>query len=565
MPARIDWKAEDEQAWGEIQPEQETNPGGRRPGRRLRRTILALLLVVVLAAIAYWQVSRFLNNSGDEVEEALLASHALVLQAAADGDDDLLRGLIFDRLQEWTDAQALLVEEGLWLDRRPLDLYLGGGIAPAETEVTLDPALRQAVVTMTLPYQVGGNDPEAAAIRLRQVFFYRYEDERWLLNPPTAAFWGLRQEASGRYLTLSYPERDGELGRRLAADLEAVLGQACHTITMIDCPDDLHLAVDLVANPAVLAELADPAWQLAADWRISLPTPTLVGLPEDAAAYRALYRGYAQRVLARLIAGQTLASETKQPLLALTLMDRILQQLGLQARAESPGPLIFDGQAMAGRLEALWNSDAPLEEQLKREDVQTIGVLVDFLATVWSQTPETEMLRLLALSGSWQEWLQRLAPETGDDAFVDSWERYMAQVHPRQSTQSWPDEVVLLMCDLGVIGSASLYRYDPDAAVMSRVLSGREFIRMEPLPDGDGVLLTEQLLSQAGQRVYLWRNGRLSPYQAENDRPGSEDMWALQRTSQARPARQNDLAAVSGDGRWLAELGDGVLILSLLG
>ena len=289
------------------------------------------------------------------------------------------------------------------------------------------------------------------------------------------------------------------------------------------------------------------------------------GLPEDAAAYRALYRGYAQRVLARLIAGQTLASETKQPLLTLTLMDRILQQLGLQARAESPGPLIFDGQAMAGRLEALWNSDAPLEEQLKREDVQTIGVLVDFLATVWSQTPETEMLRLLALSGSWQEWLQRLAPETGDDAFVDSWERYMAQVHPRQSTQSWPDEVVLLMCDLGVIGSASLYRYDPDAAVMSKVLSGREFIRMEPLPDGDGVLLTEQLLSQAGQRVYLWRNGRLSPYQAENDRPGSEDMWALQRTSQARPARQNDLAAVSGDGRWLAELGDGVLILSLLG
>jgi hypothetical protein len=564
MPAEIDWKAEDEPSWGEIQPEQEPTPGGWRPGRRLRRILLALLVVAGLMALLTYQVGRFLDRSTGDVEAALLDSHALVLEAADNGDAGLLRGLILDRLQEWTDAEVLLAEAGLLLDRRPLDLYVANPAELAETQVSLDPSLSQAVLTMTVPYRVGVDQQGADQVRLHQVFSYYYQDERWLLNPPTAAFWGSREETGGRYLTLSYPERDADLGRRLAADLEAALGQACHTVAMIDCPDDLRLTVDLVADPAVLVALSDPAWQLASGRQITLPTPTLVGLPEGEAAYRALYRGYANRLVSRLIAEQTLPAGTEQPLLALALSGRILQQLGLQAGPEMAGPLIYDGRAMAIRLDSLWNGDALLAEQLKQGDAQTAGVLADFLATAWSSAPESEMLRLLAQSSSWQEWLQRLAPGASDRGFVEAWERFMAEAYPRQATQAWPDEVVLLMCDLGVIGSASLYRYDPAAALMSRILSGREFLRMEPLPGGDGVLLTEQLLSQDGQRTYVWRGGKLSPYEAENGQTGSGDSPAQQRPAQARPARQSELVAVSGDGQWLAEVSDGVLILSSL-
>ncbi len=563
MPAQIDWKAEDEQAWGEFEPDNGPAPGGRRPSRRLRLIVLAVVVVAGLATVAYWQVSRFLDSSASEVEEALLDSHALVMEAAANGDGDLVRDLILDRLEEWTEASVLLAEQGLWLDRQPLDLYLAESTSPPVTEVTLDPALDQAVVTMTVTYRVGANEAAADTVRLRQLFAYRYRDERWLLNPPTGAFWGSREATSGRYLTLSYPERDADLGRRLAADLEAALGQACHTVAMMDCGDDLHLVVDLLADPAVLVELADPAWQLSGGQSINLPTPTLVGLPEGESAYRAIYRGYAQRVVSRLVARQTMLAETTSPLVALALSERILQRLGLQAGTGTPGLIIYDGQTVVGRLETLWNNETPAAALQKQDAAQLNVILVDFLVERWSDIPETEMLRALAQSGSWQEWLRRLAPDKNDGMLHDAWENYIAEHNPRITAPAWPDELVLMMCDQGVIGSASLYQYDPTTKVITKVLSGREFIRMERLPDGNGVKLTEQLISQAGQRTYLWRDGRLSPYEGE-DGQLSGDISMLKRETWARPAQQNDRVALSGDGLWLAELGQGTLILSSL-
>jgi hypothetical protein len=312
-------------------------------------------------------------------------------------------------------------------------------------------------------------------------------------------------------------------------------------------------------------ELADPAWPLTGGLNVRLPTPTLVGLPEDEAAYRALYRGYAKNVVARLISEQTNLSQTGQPLLGLALVERILQQLGLQDQPSSLAEVNYDGEAAMALLELLWHSETPLTEQLQRTDRRMIATVVAFLATNWSdEVPEAEMIRLMVQSSRPEEWLQRLSPSSSTTAFLDAWQSFQAPGHQAAAAQSWPEEVVLFMCDQGVIGSASLYRYDPAAAVMAKVLSGREFIRMEALPGGDGVLLTEQLISEAGQQSYIWRDGQLAPYEAGSDQTKiSGEAIPDRRTGVlARTAQQNNLEALSSDGRWLAELGDGTLILS---
>lgn len=301
MPAQFDWKAEDEGNWGDFEPGKMPSTSGWRHSRRLRLLMLAAIATVLAAVIGARQIDRFLDGNADDIEQQLLAAHQLLVDAATSGDGDLVRELIYDRLQEWTDAQVHLVDEGLFLDRYPLELYLVGDAEAAATTVELDPALRQALIEMRVPYQVGNDGSGEDIVRLRHVFSYRLEDDLWLLNPPPAAFWGTRSTTSGRYLTLGYPERDAELGRRLAADLEGLIGQTCFEVEKINCPEGLHLEVNLVTDPAVLAELADPAWQLTGGRSVRLPTPTLVGLPDDEAAYRALYRAYAKLVVARLI------------------------------------------------------------------------------------------------------------------------------------------------------------------------------------------------------------------------------------------------------------------------
>lgn len=563
MPAGIDWKAEDDKDWDEFKPESGRSSGGwRGPGRRLRLIVLAIGVAAAVTAVAIWQINRFLDSSTEDVEQELLDGHGLVMEAGARGDGDLARDLILDRLREWTDAQILLVEQGLMLDRRPFGLYLADGEAATAIETEVDPSLREAIVTVTMRYRLGAASNEADSVRLQQTFSYRFEDDRWLLNPPTGEFWGNRLTTSGRYLTLSYPEKDAEIGQRLAADLEVILGQACHVIDQMNCQEEVHLPVDLTVDPADLIALADPTWQLHEAPSLRLPTPSLVGLPEDEAAYRALYRGYAQRIVARQIAMQTKLSENERPLASLALLNLILRQLGLIAHSEDSARPMITGEEFTHALDDLWENEETLEEKLTSDEMEAAEAIVAFLADAWSEVPATEMLRLLALSGTAEEWLHRLNPDGPESGLAAAWERYVADTYPAIGPEVWPEEVILLMCEQGIIGSANLYRYSPAEAILSIVSSGHEFIHMEPLPDGEGVLLAEQAVRQDEQRTYLWSNGRLRSYETVASPADVSNVPRNQWAAQASTARQSRLTATSSDGSWVAELDDEILLLT---
>ena len=562
MSSNFDWQAEDEKQWGEFAPEKGRPPGGRLPKRRLLIIGAALLIAVVTAVVVFNRFDQFLDDNAGNVEQDVLRGHNLIIGAAEDGDAELFGDLIFDRLQEWTDAQVLLVERGLLLDREPLNLHLPAGSSPVSTEVKLQPNLREAEVNADYEYRIGSGESGADTVILRQVFSYHLRDDQWLLNPPTGAFWGPWLSTSGRYLTLHYPQRDEQIGQRLAADLEALIGQTCHSVAELNCPADFHFQVELLADPAVLADISDPGWHLSGGRRVVLPTPTVTGLPVDESGYRVLYRAYAQRIAARLVTEQTGLAQNQQAVIGTAILDLVLARLGLLTWPFAPDATPADSDLLLNRARTLWNSDETLQELPDDNDMQPAYALVDFVANEWSAVPAADMLRLLAQASDLQAWLVMLRPAATEHSLSEAYQRYATETRPAVALDAWPDEVVLMMCDQGVVGSANLYQYDPVLELLSIEASGREFIHMEPLPNGDGVVLTELLIRQDGQRTYLWQAGRMAPYEPGTDELGVSESGDSKRSASGRPARQNQISAWSSDGRWLAELGDGFLILS---
>jgi hypothetical protein len=55
-------------------------------------------------------------------------------------------------------------------------------------------------------------------------------------------------------------------------------------------------------------------------------------------------------------------------------------------------------------------------------DGEIARAVAEYLASGWSEVPETEMLRALGRSGSFQEWLQSLAPDAAPGSFEEAWD-----------------------------------------------------------------------------------------------------------------------------------------------
>jgi hypothetical protein len=69
-------------------------------------------------------------------------------------------------------------------------------------------------------------------------------------------------------------------------DLDEKLAEICRTFSALNCPDDFHLRVRLVSDSQTLFGVTHSTYALEQGTQISLPTPTLVGLPQDESGFR---------------------------------------------------------------------------------------------------------------------------------------------------------------------------------------------------------------------------------------------------------------------------------------
>ncbi len=319
-------------------------PDASRSRRNRRAMLLIALALFLIAAGAILAINKRIDDTARPIEKDVLFAHRTVQLAIQQGDSSLFASLLAERTWSWGVAQQDLFVRGLLGDRSPWGLQ-AQSMDPVKTEVHLAPSLTQAEVVSERVYIAPTGNGQKDTLHLRQTSVYRFEDDRWLFAPSDEDFWGEQLTHAGRFLTLTFPERDEAIARRLAGDLDATLEAVCRALTDALCPLQ-HVTVRLdsavTSLKDVFAGQSDPFFgigQSSPGKLINLPTPTLVGLPLDDDGYRALVQGYAAQIAQAMMFSSGIASQGDWQLARFYqgLLNRELIRQGLR-----PWPLIED-------------------------------------------------------------------------------------------------------------------------------------------------------------------------------------------------------------------------------
>ncbi|GIK56769.1 MAG: hypothetical protein BroJett015_24320 [Chloroflexota bacterium] len=341
------------------------------PSSRFRfkaRGLLALaalaLLVVVGMGLAYRQVNVQVTAVTHSREEEIRAADRLLVETAVAGDNDLFTAFL-SRSPEWTDAQIRLQTRGSLFDRPPMGLWLDtradlfAGEFLSATQFILAPDLNSAELRMAMPYVTLDEAGQMQPLLLQRTAVYRRQANGWLLAEPDKTFWGDYVHEERPYLDLITPTRDREIAIRLADDLSDWINRVCNDM---NCPNQFALQLRLSNNPNSLLDIYSPI-RLSTTYlggqqttHLSLPTPTLVGLPLDESGYQVLLRGYATHLAQVLL--NAYAFEPQSPALVGSFigspdMDGMLAAWGLftpwptgynPVRAAKPPPIPLPDQ-----------------------------------------------------------------------------------------------------------------------------------------------------------------------------------------------------------------------------
>lgn len=409
MSTDFSWHTEEDGRW-----EDDPLPSTAEQPARRRWPVLLLLLAgsLLLGGYLYQQFNQRIETTTDTANDDLMASFIFVQNLHRPSDVELLTNFLSGRDEEWARAQERLLEQGLLFGRPYLGLHDAHGEVTGDNveAVTISPTLMKAEINTNRAYFVDVGNGLTETIQLRQTAVYRLGTTRWLYAPPEPDFWGPTITMRGQYVTVTYPQRDADLVRSLALRFDSKLAVVCNQPALA-CPDDLHLKLNLSTNPGSLEQEREHLLWHNFDDSLTLPAPTLVGLPVDEAGYNALYRGYASPLVIRAITEAVQWPCCERSPVFEALVAKQLQQLGLQ-----PWPLTAADYKML-TTEALFLThlnDVLLYGPDQAAPVQstTAHALVDFLVEELTAVPIGTLQHDFIQSGRedvWG-WLRSYAP-----------------------------------------------------------------------------------------------------------------------------------------------------------
>ncbi|MEZ4593516.1 MAG: hypothetical protein R3D55_20595 [Chloroflexota bacterium] len=524
----FDWQTEedgdwDDQTW-QAQPETAVSP--KRPWRTI---ILILVLLSVAGGIIYQQVNNRLEETTAAVETDLFAAHNLLSRAAANQDGELGKAVLSGRDMGWSQVQTALLNEGLFYENPTFGLTLANSetaFAPLFREderfieLILDPDLSGATLRYARDYLAFTGDG-VQTVTLAQTAVYRRGETRWLLSPPLEAFWGEWDEEAGALVTYQFPARDAELVKQLIPDLNDLLTETCAALPELDCETPIQLRFD--TNPESLLEAADPANLYLDELELSLPTPTLVGLPINRDGYDALLYAYGTKLVAALLAESAAYNCCNHAPLFQTLLLFQLSELGMAewpVTQETQKALATTG-VHTELLFPYWGSSDFADAQ-DEFGGQLLG-FVDFLFNRYApQLTALELMSQMNENRTFQSWLggmQGAAQErliNGDNSFSRDWWFYTLTQSEITAVSQQPIPLPAQDLQVGCLNyggsfdnnsQTTLYRYDlgRDSWQEELAYSGLSFFN--PLPQDNGVVLQLVAISETQfWQTLLWQN-----------------------------------------------------------
>lgn len=297
MKTHYSWETEEETEWtAEDQPDP---PDRSRAGSP--RILLGLVLATAIAfAALFIYFDRRLEANEESVRQDVLAAHRTWEQAVAGNDLELLTSLLGRDDPDWYLSQRRLLMAGRATSRD------GFGLSPGpepndSPRVELDANWRRAEVTFPRQYVLGTGEGQTEIINLTQTQLFQARGSSWQVIAPTDAFWGNEERRETEHLIVSFPGRDEALIERLAGDLEREIDAACGQNPVArECSAAWRTRIVFETDPESLLALDDVVTPVIQGHAFVLPAPSLVGLPSDETAYRAVYAGYTDRIMATL-------------------------------------------------------------------------------------------------------------------------------------------------------------------------------------------------------------------------------------------------------------------------
>ncbi len=238
----------------------------------------------------------------------------------------------------------------------------------------------------------------------------------------------------------------------------------CETFPDLNCTDDFHLRLLLTRNPKRFFTLQDLETIITTENQLSLPSPTLVGLPLDEAGYQIILKGYAVPLVSLAITRLTGYECCEHGLFFQAFLEKELSQLTLR-----PWPLTVNVYPrltfanLAATTSALWTRNRL--HDLVTDDQPYLYALVDFLAEKYR--PDISLVRWqveIARSPSYWGWLERGLGTTQDRALFNT--QWMGFIY-RQAQQALPAAplpagTVQMSCSTDT-GLMILYQYQPQS------------------------------------------------------------------------------------------------------
>ncbi len=536
MSGNFEWQTEDEDNWQELSAEEVANTKTKR--RRRWRYVLFIALIMSLAGTTiYWRVQSAVRQAEEVRSGDVLSSYNLLGNAILTHDSELFVTLLSGADLSWADTLQDLFQRGWINDRR----FIGLGMSQSEQKppsIELSPELTSAVVSTIAVYDIVNSDGSSHRIQLRNDTVYRL-GRRWLLAPAEASFWGgqVSVDQHRRITSVNFPERDRSIVEGMLEYLDDGIEQICQSTGYMNCPRDLEVEIEFSIDPKSLIKtmesyLESGFYQMGlrrpgSKINLILPTPTLVGIPVDAASYQAVKRGYGAYVAGAVVNryldesccnSDPLLQAKRQALLAdLGMLPWPLEEPFISQTA-NPAVNNYDVAVMCQQgstdLNDLYTFDIDTGEwRLTLEDRQLVemqslpdGRGVALLEKV-PQANDIILVRLLILLEGKELVLS--------EQYADSPEGWAARFEVRDRGQILLMEVPRLeegFTDFSVLNLVECETYDCDMATYS--LYGRPYWS----PDGDQWLVREfgQLWKREGFMSSLVSDG-FAPFWLNSD------------------------------------------------